>query len=193
MHVLLQCTNLSLCFQRKYAGTLIWSGITLLFRHYGKDYIKGYIERRNLVPGISHDTYHAARLRALRRARPPACVRARDGCRLVWDPFGINYHSIPSKLPLIPAPVGLYGTRARAIFQKSAKLFGTGIDGKRLSSACLTPAGLIDLSKTHLFRYREHEEQRAGDVNPINTEIIRAVSGFRWGRYADKTHTRRYT
>lgn len=111
--------------------------------------MKGYVERRNLVLRISHD-----------RDTRHGCVHLTHACthnttaHLGRSPYEINYHPIPSKLPLMPAPVRLWCSRAN--FQKSAKVFGTGIDISGLGARARAPAGLIDLSKTYLPGYRIH-------------------------------------
>lgn len=81
-------------------------------------------------------------------------------------PFEINYHSIPSKLPLIPAPVGLQ----RANFQKSAKVFRS-IDISSLQQRVSATAGLSIYRKPISPVSFIEEEKRLG-INPINTEII---------------------
>lgn len=83
-----------------------------------KDNMKGYVEK-HFVLSILRD-----------RDMRHSCMHLTHACTHngpSWSaPYEINYHPIPSKLPLMPAPVRLWCSRAN--FQKSAKVFGTGID-----------------------------------------------------------------
>lgn len=95
-----------------------------------KDNMKGCVEKRNLVLDIScdRDTRHSC------VHLTHVCTYAqRDGPSWSVPPYEINYHPIPSKLPLMLAPVGLRCSRE---FPKKRKSFRDRHQHKRLRSAC---------------------------------------------------------